>query len=51
MATKNTQISLPDIYKDCQNMFISNNPTFFSLLQDTVDISEFIPLNFYTAFY
>ena len=51
MTTKNTQISLPDIYKDCQNMFISNNPTFFSLLMDTVDISEFIPLNFYTAFY
>lgn len=51
MAANNTQISLPDIFHDCQNMFISDNPTFFSLLEDHIDFSDFIPLNFYTAFY
>ncbi len=30
MSTKHTQISLPDIFNDCQNMFLSNSPVFLS---------------------
>ena len=51
MSTKCNQISLPDIFNNCQDMFLSNSPTFFSLLEENLDISDFIPLEFYNAFY
>ncbi len=30
MATKYHQISLPEIFSDCQNMFMEETPSFFS---------------------
>ena len=51
MRTKYHQITLKDTFSDCQEMFQEDTPSFFRLLGDTLDISEFIPLNFYHAFY
>ena len=51
MSMKCTQISLPDVFHNCQDMFLSSSPTFFSLLEENIDISDFIPLEFYNAFY
>ena len=46
MSTKCTQISLPDVFHNCQDMFLSSSPTFFSLLEENIDISDFIPVEF-----
>lgn len=43
MSMKCTQISLPDVFHNCQDMFLSSSPTFFSLLEENIDISDFIP--------
>ena len=46
-----SQLSLLDIYKDCQDLMVSDRSTFFSLLEERLDFSEFIPSNFYNAYY
>ena len=51
MATKFHQISLSELYSDCQDMFIDDTPSFFQLLEQHFDISEFVPSVFYNAFY
>ena len=51
MRTKYHQITLKDTFSDCQKMFQEDTPSFFKLLGDTLDISEFIPADFYFAFY
>ena len=51
MRVKCHQISLKDTFSDCLEMFQEDTPSFFSLLADSFDISEFIPSNFYHAFY
>ena len=51
MATKYHQISLSDMFSDCQNSFIDESPSFFSLLSEHFDLNEFIPPEFPTAFY
>lgn len=51
MRTKYHQITLKDTFSDCQDMFREDTPSFFQLLNDTLDISEFIPADFYRAFY
>ena len=51
MRTKYHQITLKDTFSDCQDMFWEDTPSFFQLLNDTLDISEFIPADFYHAFY
>ena len=51
MATKYHQISLSDFFSDCQNIFIDDPPSFFSLLSEHFDLNEFIPPEFFTAFY
>ena len=51
MATKFHQISLSELYSDCQDMFIDDTPSFFQLLEQHFDISEFVPSAFYNAFY
>lgn len=53
MSIKNRQLSLKDVYTDCQEMFLDfeQAPTFFQLLEQHVDIAEFIPSTFYNAFY
>lgn len=51
MVTKYHQISLSDIFSDCQNSFFDESPSFFSLLSEHFDLNEFIPPEFLTAFY
>lgn len=51
MATKYHQISLKDTFSDCQDQFLEDSPSFFLLLSDYCDINEFIPIEFYNAFY
>lgn len=51
MTTKYHQISLSDIFSDCQNAFIDDAPSFFSLLSEHFDLNEFIPSEFFSAFY
>jgi len=53
MAKKYNQLSLKDVYVDCQEMFtnLEQAPTFFQLLEQYIDIREFIPSTFYSAFY
>lgn len=50
MHTKYHQITLKDTFSDCHQMFQEDTPSFFKLLGDTLNISEFIPANFYHAF-
>lgn len=51
MATKFHQISLNETFSDCQDIFIDDTPSFFQLLEEHFDISEFVPSVFYNAFY
>lgn len=51
MATKFHQISLNELFSECQDMFIDDTPSFFQLLEQHFDISEFVPSVFYHAFY
>ena len=45
------QLSLADIYSDCKTFFESDKPKFLSLLEDTINLNEFIPISFYHHFY
>lgn len=51
MTVKYHQISLKDSFSDCQDIFVNNTPTFFQLLDNHIDLDEFIPPEFYHAFY
>jgi len=45
------QLSLSDVYKECQSLFDNDKPKFLRLLESAVDFTDFIPLTFYNAFY
>lgn len=45
------QLSLADVYSDCKTFFENNKPKFLSLLEDTINLHEFIPSSFYHNFY
>lgn len=45
------QLSLADIFQDCQNKFNNDKPAFLSLLEPHIDIDEFIPISFRNYFY
>ena len=45
------QLSLPDIFSDCQEKFENDKPTFLSLLENHIDLDEIIPTTFYNHFY
>lgn len=45
------QLSLADIYSDCQNKFENDKPEFLTLLENHIDIDEIIPISFYNRFY
>ena len=51
MATNYHQISLKDTFSDCKDMFLDDVPSFFQLLEQHFDISQFIPQSFHNAFY
>ena len=45
------QLSLADIFQDCQNKFDNDKPAFLSLLENHVDLDDIIPVSFYNHFY
>ena len=45
------QLSLADIFEDCQNKFDNDKPAFLSLLEKHIDLDEIIPATFYSHFY
>lgn len=45
------QLSLTDIFSDCQNNFDNDKPAFLSLLETHIDIDEIIPISFRNHFY
>ena len=51
MAAKYHQFTLKETFSDCQDLFRDDTPSFFQLLSDSVDFSDFIPDDFYRAFY
>lgn len=44
------QLSLADIYADCQDKFENDKPAFLSLLETNIDLDEIIPLSFRVEF-
>jgi len=51
MTIKYHQMSLTETFSDCQDMFLDSSPAFFQLLEEHIDLNEFIPLSFYLAFH
>ena len=45
------QLSLTDIFSNCQEKFENDKPAFLSLLETHIDIDEFIPIFFRNHFY
>ena len=45
------QLSLADIFRDCQNKFDNGKPAFLSLLEQHIDLDKIIPAAFYSHFY
>lgn len=45
------QLSLADIFEDCQNIFEEDKPQFLALLEKHINIDEIIPATFYSHFY
>jgi len=44
------QLSMEDIYSDCQNVFENNKPGFLSLLEQHIDLDEIVPVSFHHHF-
>ena len=51
MTTHSSQLSLADVFTECQDLFCFDKPAFISLLEKHIDFDTFIPPNFYHAFY
>ena len=45
------QLSVEDIFQDCQNIFEDDKPWFLSLLEQHIDLDELIPVSFWNHFY
>lgn len=45
------QLSLADIFTDCQNKFDNDNYEFLSLLDQTIDLDEIVPVSFVSHFH
>ena len=45
------QLSLANIFTDCQEKFENDKPAFLSLLETHIDIDEIIPISFRNHFY
>ena len=45
------QLSLADIFSDCQEKFQNDKPAFLSLLEAHIDLDEIIPITFRNHFY
>lgn len=47
----NKQLSLTDIFQDCQDKYDNEKPAFLSLLEQHINIDEMIPITFRNHFY
>ena len=45
------QLSLADIFSDCQDVYDSDKPQFLSLLQQYINLDEIVPVSFQKHFY
>lgn len=45
------QLSLEDIFTDCQNIFENDKPEFLSLLEQHINLDEFVPASFHYHFH
>ena len=45
------QLTLEDIFKNCQKFFDSDKPKFLSLLENHIDLDSIIPMSFYKHYY
>ena len=45
------QLSVADIFEDCQTIFEEDRPRFLSLLEQHIDLDEMIPVSFRNHFY
>lgn len=45
------QLTLADIFKDCQEIFDSDKPQFLSLLENHIDLDSIIPISFRNHYY
>lgn len=45
------QLSLNDVFQDCQDKFENDKPAFLTLLEQHIDIDEIIPITFRNHFY
>ena len=50
MITQN-QLTLADIFEDCQEIFESDKPQFLSLLENHIDLDEIVPISFINHYY
>ena len=45
------QLTLADIFSDCQEIFDSDKPQFLTLLENHIDLGPIIPVSFYNHYY
>ena len=45
------QLTLADIFENCQDIFESDKPQFLTLLENHIDLDEIIPVSFYNHYY
>ncbi len=45
------QLSLADIFSDCQNKFTNDKYEFLELLSNTIDLDEIVPVSFVSHFH
>ena len=45
------QLTLADVFEDCQNKFDNDKYEFLQLLDETLDLDEIVPVSFVNHFY
>lgn len=45
------QLSLADIFEDCQEIFESDKPQFLTMLENHIDLDKIVPISFYHHYY
>ena len=45
------QMTLAEIFTDCQEKFEADKPAFLKLLEDHIDLDEIVPVSFVNHFY
>lgn len=46
-----TLVTLAENFIECQDILTSDTPTFFSLLEEQINLKDFIPVEYYCAFH